>query len=180
MKKITIHFNQSSEAMSLVDRDEAVEVVRILEIVRKSGRRVYVCGNGGSHATASHFVNDLVKQNRIKAECVGSDISTVYAYGNDEGWQNMFSGAISGKLEAGDCVVGFSCSGNSENVIKALELAQQFGAFTVGFTGLSKSSKMALMGLNALVYVPVPDIRVQEDLHLMLCHSIVRALQDEE
>jgi D-sedoheptulose 7-phosphate isomerase len=179
-RKINIHFNQASEGMTLVDRDEVVDVVKVLDMVRKNGKRVYVCGNGGSHDTASHFVNDLVKQCRVKAYCVAGDTSTVLAYGNDEGWENMFSAALRGKFDTGDCVVGISCSGDSLNVLNALLLAQQFGGFTVGLTGLSKSSKMALMGLTAMVYVPVPDIRVQEDLHLMICHSVIRQMQDDD
>lgn len=178
--KIKIHFNQASEGMTLVDQGEVLEAVRVLELVRKNGGRVYVCGNGGSHDTAAHFVNDLVKQCRVKAHCIAGDTSTVLAYGNDEGWENMFAAAIGAKFELRDCVFGISCSGNSMNVVNALALAQKFGGVTAGLTGLSKSSKMALMGLNALVYVPVPDIRVQEDLHLMICHAMIRTMQDDD
>lgn len=177
MKNIKIHINELSEAVTLLDRQSIMELVRVLEMVRSQGKRVYVCGNGGSHTTAAHFTNDLVKICRIKAECIGNDASTVFAYGNDEGWGNMFSGAISGKVEGGDCVFGISCSGNSENVVKALELAQAQGAFVVGLTGMSSSSKMSKLGLDGLVYVRASDIRVQEDVHLMVCHAIVREIQ---
>lgn len=180
MKRFDIHFNQVSEAMSLVDETEVRRVIDILEMVRNQHRRVYVMGNGGSHATASHFVNDLNKMCRVRAYTVGSDVPTVYAYGNDNGWGNMFSDAIAGQIEQGDCAVGFSCSGNSDNVVRALETARNRGAWAVGITGLSKSSEMAKMALDAVVYVPVPDIRVQEDLHLMICHAIVREMQNDD
>lgn len=179
MSKLNIHFNQASEAVTLVDRDSILPIVDILSLVRKNGGHVWICGNGGSHSTASHFANDLIKQNRIKAVCLGDETSTMLAYGNDNGWENMFADAINARFEDGDCVFGISCSGNSENVIKALGVAENRG-WAVGLTGLSSGSKMAKMGLDGLVFVPVPDIRVQEDIHLLICHAIVRALQDAE
>lgn len=180
MKRIRKHFSEVDEALSLIDTTEIENVVRVLRIVKQAGKRVYVFGNGGSHATATHFVNDLVKQNRIKAHCVGSEAPTVFAYGNDNGWENMFRDPLVGKLETGDCLFGISCSGNSENVVRALELAVVSNGFAVGLTGASEHSAMAKLGMDAIVYVPVEDIRVQEDAHLIICHSIVRALQEAE
>lgn len=178
MNKINIHFNQVSEGLTLINREQIAKVIEVLRMVKKRGNQVFVCGNGGSHATATHFVNDLVKMCRMKASSVGSEVPTMLAYGNDEGWDNMFSEPIRAKFEDGDCVFGISCSGNSENVIKALGIGQKYGGFAVGLTGLSKKNKMEEMALDGLVYVPVPDIRPQEDLHMVICHAIVRALQD--
>jgi D-sedoheptulose 7-phosphate isomerase len=177
--KTRIHFNQVSEGMSLVDFEQIKIVIQVLSAVRQQGKRVYVCGNGGSHATASHFVNDLIKQNHMKAQCIGNEVPTMLAFGNDDGWEYMYSNAIEKQFEEGDCVFGISCGGNSENVTNAMKMARIKKGFAVGLTGISNRSVIATMDVDGLVFVPVPDIRVQEDIHMMVCHAIVRTLQDE-
>jgi D-sedoheptulose 7-phosphate isomerase len=176
-KMLGKHLSEVSEAMTLLVDDEVGRVVDILEIVKKAKGTVYVCGNGGSHATAGHFVNDLVKQLRMKAVCLGDMSSAVYAYGNDNGWDNMFSDLLDGMVTNKDCVIGISCSGNSENVVRALDVGARKGALTVCLTGPVSTSRVHSVGLDAAVHVYANDIRVQEDLHLMVCHAIVRMAQ---
>jgi len=181
MKKIGIHFKQVEEGMTLMDEGEIEKVVDFLRTVRALGGVVYVFGNGGSHSTAGHFANDLAKMCRIKAICVGEMQASMLAYGNDTGWENMFYGPLSGMVGEKDGLFGISCSGNSENVVRALKAGmEEFGVVCAGLTGMSETSAMSTMGLDALVHARVPDIRVQEDLHLMVCHAIVRAVQEDE
>ena len=173
------HLAQVSEGMTLLDMEEIEKVVMSLGIIRKGGGTVYVCGNGGSHTTASHFANDLMKMVRIKAVCLGDMSATVFAYGNDDGWVDMFKKPLEDMLKPGDAVVGISCSGKSVNIISALGFAVSEGAIAIGLTGISNDSEINRMDLTALVHMlGVPDIRVQEDLHLMVCHAIVRTLQE--
>lgn len=180
MSQIGKHISEVSEAMILLDMDEIQMAAMALSVVKKNMGRVFVFGNGGSHATAGHFANDLLKMCRVQAFCIGDMQSTMLAYGNDEGWQNMYLSPLREIMKAGDGVVGISCSGNSENVVNALSFAADEGVLTVGLTGLSDTSEINELALNALVHVRANDIRVQEDLHLMVCHAIVRVLQGVE
>lgn len=179
MSVIGKHFAEVSEGMSLVDMDDIYRVVTVLQVVKRTGGRVWLCGNGGSHSTAGHFANDLLKMAHISAVCLGDMSASMLAYGNDNGWENMFVDPLEKMCKQGDGVVGISCSGNSENVLRAMKWAQDNGILTVGLTGLSSASKMDELRPDALVHVPVPDIRVQEDVHLMICHAVVRKLQSE-
>lgn len=181
MDKIGIHFRQVEEGLTMMDEGEIEKMVDMLKAVRAVGGTVYVCGNGGSHSTAGHFANDLLKMCRIRAVCVGDMGASMMAYGNDEGWENMFAGPLEKMVKAQDCVVGISCSGNSKNVVNALTLAkEQWGLLGGGLTGISNSSEINEIGLDALVHARVPDIRVQEDLHLIVCHAVVRSIQEAE
>lgn len=173
------HFSEVSEVMTLYDNEEIQQAINALQIVKKARGTIYLFGNGGSHATASHFANDLVKMARIRAVCVGDMATAMLAYGNDNGWERMFSDPLGQMLKPGDGVIGISCGGESENVLRALELAVRKNALAIGLTGNSLQSRINGLGLNALVHANYPDIRVQEDFHLMVCHAIVRTLQGQ-
>ena len=173
------HLSEVSEAMTLLDQEAVERAVHILQIVKRSGGRVWLFGNGGSHSTAGHLANDLLKMAHISAVCLGDMSASLLAYGNDNGWANMYVDPLKELSKQGDAVVGISCSGNSENVIQAMKWAQDNGLLTIGLTGLSDASLMNTLGPDAIVHVRVSDIRVQEDVHLMVCHAIVRALQED-
>lgn len=174
------HLSQVSEAMTLLDMEEVGKAVQVLRIVKRTGGRVWLFGNGGSHSTAGHFANDLVKMAHLPAVCLGDMNSMTFAYGNDNGWGRMFVDPLAKMCREGDGVVGISCSGNSENVLEAMKWAQDNGILTVGLTGLGNGSLMNTLGPDAIVHVRSDDIRVQEDVHLMVCHAIVRELQAGE
>lgn len=180
MKTIRHHISDVSEAMTLLDLDEIKQVVNIIRVIKQGGGTMYLFGNGGSHATASHFANDLMKMARVKAVCVGDMSAALLAYGNDEGWENMFVGPLSKMLAPNDGVLGISCGGSSRNVIQGLIWAVAHGNLAVGLTGLGDLTEINQIGLEALVHVRSADIRAQEDVHLMICHAVVRSLQEEE
>lgn len=180
MTQIRKHLSEVSEAMTLLNKEEIDQMVMVLEVIKRNGGTVYLFGNGGSHATASHMANDLVKMAKVKAMCVGDMSSSVFAYGNDNGWRNMFSDLLRGLVHPKDGLIGISCSGMSENVLEALAYGAGEGILTIGMTGPSLSSGINNVGLNALVHVMAEDIRVQEDLHLMVAHAVVRQLQQGE
>lgn len=180
MDKIRIHFSQVDEAMTLMDLDEIEKAVDGIKLVRSVDGTIYLFGNGGSHATASHFSNDLNKMCRVKAVCIGDMVPTVTAYGNDDGWGNMFANHLRKVLKTDDGVIGFSCSGFSENVINALSAAKSRGILTIGFTGLGNTTEINKIGVDCLVHARTPEIRVQEDMHMIICHAISKALQERE
>jgi len=164
--------------MTLLDKGEVEQMIACLRVIRKNGGTVYLFGNGGSHATASHFANDLIKMCRTRAVCIGDMASAMLAYGNDNGWLFMFSHPLQKMLRKGDGVIGISCSGDSENVLNALDSAVGNSFISIGLTGNSELSRINKLDLHALVHARYPDIRVQEDLHMMVCHAVARSLQE--
>lgn len=176
------HLSDVNEGMSLIDQDEVVKLVELLKVVRNKQGTVYLFGNGGSHATAGHFANDLMKICRIKAVCVGDMASSMMAYGNDTGWENMFFGPLSEMVKWNDALIGISCGGNSANVIRALWGGiNAWNVLAGALTGISDDNQISKMGLDAVVHTHgVTDIRVQEDLHMMICHAVIRMLQEAQ
>lgn len=181
MNAIQQHLSSVTKAIEYLNQSAVEKFVQVLKIVRLNQGTVYLFGNGGSHSTASHFANDLMKIGKVKAVCVGNMESAVFAYGNDQGWESMYSAPLEKLLGINDGVVGISCSGESANVLNALRLAISKGNLAMGLTGDSRVSSInRIRRMNALVHVPAGDIRVQEDVHLMICHAIVRSMQEKE
>jgi D-sedoheptulose 7-phosphate isomerase len=179
MESISQHLSQVKEGIDLLSVSEIEKVVAVLELVRKWGGTVYLFGNGGSAALASHCTNDLIKMTRVRAVCLSDCFPVVSAYGNDEGWENMYVKQLEVVFDQGkDCAFGISCSGNSENVVRALRWAGERDGLVVGLTG-NRDGRIHEV-VNRLVHAPVPDIRVQEDLHAIVCHALVRAMVENE
>lgn len=142
----------------------------------KKGKRIFLMGNGGSAATSSHFARDLrigtacPDKPRLQAISITDNTPMVTAIANDTDYSNIFREQLIGQLKKGDVVIAISASGNSPNVIKAVEYARSEGAVTIGLTGFSggKLSKLAdkSITLSSRDYGPV------EDIHLCLAHMI--------
>lgn len=178
MNTIVKHLSQVEEGMTLLNQDEVLQMVRAIRLVKNQAGTLYLFGNGGSHATASHFANDLNKIVSVRAVCVGDMTPVITAYGNDNGWENMYASHLAAVCKGKDGLVGISCSGNSANVIRGLEVGKAM--FAIGMTGMSNDSAINHLELDALVHARVPDIRVQEDLHMIVCHAVVRCLQEDD
>lgn len=180
-RTVNKHLAQVGEGMTLLDEDEIQAAIGIVGLVKRYTGTLYVFGNGGSHSTVSHFAQDLMKQTHTKAICLGDAVPVVSAYGNDDGHENMYIKPLGTLLHPNDAVLGISCGGSSENVVRALAYAcKREDVMTIGMTGLGNETPINKIGLDALIHARVPDIRVQEDLHSIVCHAIVRALQEEQ
>jgi D-sedoheptulose 7-phosphate isomerase len=168
--------------LDLVPNSRIEEFIEILKEARLNDRQVFVMGNGGSAATATHFVGDLGKNTRAKGlphfRVFGlvDNITSVTAYANDEGYENVFSHQIDGLIRENDVVVGISCSGNSMNVLNAIALANAQGAMTIGLTGFDGGRLAAMVDLN--IHVPSSRIEQVEDIHMMIEHVVVSALKE--
>jgi D-glycero-alpha-D-manno-heptose-7-phosphate kinase len=158
------------------------EVVALLHAARLNNRQVFICGNGGSASTASHFVCDLAKNIRmeglpaVRALGLTDNMAMFSAFANDEGYASVFSEPLANFVAEGDVVIGISTSGNSENVIRAINLARQRGATAIGFTGFDGGELARCVDID--VHVPSTIIEQVEDIHLMLEHMIVVALRE--
>lgn len=160
--------------IDLVSRAELQNFLGLLLEAVEMGRNVFVMGNGGSAATASHMTVDFnkglsyQKAKRFRFHCLSDNLPTLTAYANDVGYEEVFVEQLRNFLEPGDLVIGISGSGNSRNVLKAIEYANEVGAVTLGLTGYDGGAlkRIARHG----VHVPVADMQVAEDLHMMLDH----------
>ena len=158
------------------------QVIFILHEARLKKQHIFIMGNGGSASTASHFACDLGKGARKKGlpdfrvTCLADNMAIVSAYANDEGYEHIFSQQLSSLLQPEDIVIGISTSGNSPNVINAINLAAKVGARTIGFTGANGGELARLVDVNT--YVPCDNTAQIEDVHLMLEHLISNSLRE--
>lgn len=184
MKLIEKYLEDVKITIDQIPVERINEVIGILQNARVNHKQVFIMGNGGSASTASHFVCDLAKNTRktgwpgFRAIGLTDNMAIFSAYGNDEGYENVFAQQLNNLLQPGDVVIAISGSGNSPNVIKAVEMANSRGAITVGFTGLTGGKLKATA--QYVIYVPNYKIDQVEDIHLMLEHVICRALMEIE
>jgi D-sedoheptulose 7-phosphate isomerase len=157
--------------------------IGILNDARYRGAQIFIMGNGGSASTATHFVCDLLKNTRVegipsfKVTGLADNLAVVSALANDEGYENIFSQQLSVLLQPQDVVIGISTSGNSPNVLQAVETANRLGAFTIAFTGYEGGQLGEISDLN--VCFPSNCIERIEDAHLIFEHIICKVLREQ-
>jgi len=164
--------------------DEAVlaRIYTILSDAYREDRQVFLMGNGGSAALASHFAVDMGKgtthegRPRFRVFSLVDNTPVMTAYANDFSYADVFSEQILSLVQPGDVVFAISGSGNSPNVLKGLAAAKERGATTVVFTGF-EGGKAAPMA-DVAVVVPSDDMQHIEDCHLMLMHLYMQALRE--
>ncbi|HSV74706.1 MAG TPA: SIS domain-containing protein [Chthonomonadales bacterium] len=168
----------------LGELDEAAidRLVDLLAGAWRSGRQVLLMGNGGSSATASHIVNDLQKciqletGRPLRAMCLSDNTPIVLAWANDAGYEQIYARQVECWASAGDVVIGISGSGNSPNVIQAMEAANALGAHTYGLSGCGGGG-LACAAKDGLV-APSNNMQHIEDLHLVVLHAVFATLRD--
>jgi D-sedoheptulose 7-phosphate isomerase len=176
------YFSELEQMVRSISRPDLEHVLSLLESVYRSGHRIFIIGNGGSAATASHFALDLAKNTimpgapRLKAISLTDHVPLITAWSNDTAYEHIFAEQLANMIESGDMVIGISASGNSPNVINALLLARQYRAFTVGLLG-ARGGKMKEM-VDAYVLAPGQNIEQEEDAHMILAHVITRHMRE--
>src|SRR5215471_12408816 len=145
-------------------------------------RTMFVFGNGGSAATASHVMCDLNKgtigsheARRLRVISLTDNVPSLTAWANDAGYEHVFSEQLKNFMQAGDIVFAISGSGNSPNILEALKTARELGAVTVGMAGNRGGKMKALCDICAVV--PSDNVQVVEDLHHAIAHSILTAVR---
>ncbi len=161
--------------------DQAIEWFRQ---VRAEGRGIYVAGNGGSAATASHFVCDMLKGAshgrpvRFRIQALHDSLPTLTAYSNDVHYADAIVEQLKNFAQPGDLYMAISASGNSPNVVRAMEYANATGCRTLALTGRDGGRLGAAAALN--INVPEPHMGRIEDGHHIICHMICYAFMDTE
>jgi D-sedoheptulose 7-phosphate isomerase len=180
MELIDTYLTDLEHVIHALSRGDVEAVVAALLDNWRARRQVFVLGNGGSAATASHMVNDLNKftivegKHRFRVMGLTDNVPWLTAVGNDLSYVDIFVEQLRNWLQPGDTVIGISASGNSPNVIKAVEYAKANGARTVGFCGQPGGKLAQLADLK--VVIPSGLIGQQEDGHMILDHVISLAL----
>ena len=156
--------------------------VKQLHKARLKRNQVFVLGNGGSAATASHMACDLGKNThapnypRMRVHALTDSMSFVTAYGNDCGYASVFAEQLAAYVEPGDVIVAISASGNSANVLNAIKVAHHHSAYTIGWSGYD-GGKLASM-VDLPLVVPCHNIEQIEDFHMILAHMVTMGLRN--
>ena len=180
---ISQYIDLETNVLKKLDIEKINTLMNELESARRRGATIYIMGNGGSAATASHFVNDFNKglseyvEQPFRFVCLNDNTATVMAIANDIGYDEVFAFQLRGKVTKDDLVIGISGSGNSANVLKAIELAKSVGATTAGLTGFDGGAlaKEVDISLNA----PVMSMQVTEDIHMIFDHLMMAVFYKE-
>jgi D-sedoheptulose 7-phosphate isomerase len=158
------------------------QVIDMLEEARERGRSVFLFGNGGSAATASHFASDLAKgaicsgKPRLRAFALTDHVPLLSAWANDSAYEHIFAEQLENFIEAGDIAIGISGSGNSANVLNGVKAAKAKGATTIGFISFDGGRLKELVDIP--VVVPIHNMEQAEDMHLLLGHVITTCLRE--
>lgn len=171
-----------------LDRKEINQFINLMMQARDEEKNIFIMGNGGSASTASHFCCDFNKgasyqmpTKRFKFICLNDNVPTMMAYSNDVSYDDIFVEQLKNFFKPKDYVIGISGSGNSKNVIKAIEYANENKGITIGITGYNggKLKQIAKYSVN----MNIDNMQISEDLHMMLDHlttTVIKQIADKQ
>src|SRR5436309_12580702 len=171
-------------AIQEIDLEKVGQAIDVLIRARDEGRRIFVFGNGGSASTASHFVCDMVKgasfnrSMRFRIMALTDSLPTITAYSNDVGYECVFVEQLKNFAEPGDVVIAISGSGNSPNVLHAIEYGNSIGCRTIAFSGRNGGKLGPLAELN--IQASHPHMGRIEDVHMIVMHMMCYYFMDAE
>jgi D-sedoheptulose 7-phosphate isomerase len=171
---------EAAEALGRIPAQPINEAIDVLLQARSEGQRVFVIGNGGSAAAASHFVCDLVKSAEVswfeplRAFSLGDNVPLLTAWGNDAAYARIFSEQVRALADAGDVLIAITASGNSPNVVAGLTAAATKGVRTIGLLGFDGGAALDLVDIA--IHVPSHDYGVVEAAHGAVAHAITFAM----
>ena len=163
-----------------LDRSELQNALSMVEMAFNKGQKIFTLGNGGSASTASHYITDwnkminLATKKKFRGICLCDNIGLITAYANDISYDHVFAGQLEAMADDGDLVIAVSGSGNSPNVLKALETAKKMGCVSLGVLGYDGGKAKSLCDHS--VVVPSFDMQLCEDVHLQFGHLVMKHL----
>ena len=172
------YYERERQVIESLNYDEINESMNAIYDTYQKGGNIYICGNGGSASTASHFQNDFNKgiseyvENKFRFICLNDNIATLMAIANDIGYEEVFRFQLRNKMTKDDLFIGISGSGNSQNVLNAATYAKEQGAKVIGITGYTggKLKEMADYKMHAAI----TDMQITEDLHMTFDHMMMK------
>lgn len=176
-KAIREYIDLEKEVISKLDVAAINDAMNLIMKAYEANKKIYIFGNGGSSATASHYQNDFNKgiseyvEKKFNFTCLNDNMATIMAIANDIGFEEVFRFQLRNKLEEGDIVIAISGSGNSKNVINAVEYAKEQGNQIIGLTGYTGGKLKELSDIS--LHADVMSMQVTEDVHMMFDHLIM-------
>lgn len=181
-KEITAYLEDERRVLQSLDVDAISEMMNLFLQVREAGGTIYTLGNGGSSATASHFVCDYAKGateqlggKPFHVSCLSDNTPVLTAIANDICYEDVFVFQLRGRLRREDALLAISGSGNSENVLRAVDYAREMGVPVIGMTGYDGGRLREKADVR--IHVPVCDMQLTEDVHMMLDHLMLRVFR---
>lgn len=163
-----------------LDADAFQKGIDMVRAAFEGGKKILTCGNGGSASTASHYITDwnkmvnLATGKKFRGVCLCDNMGLITAYGNDLSYADVFAGQVDALMDEGDLLIAVSGSGNSPNVLKAIDAARRAGGKVLGVVGYD-GGKMKPM-CDHSVWVNSFDMQMCEDVHLMFGHMVMKTL----
>lgn len=171
------YFKIEIDVLNKMDPTLISQMMSILFSTWDNEGTIYIFGNGGSAATASHFQNDFNKglsehlDKKFHFHCLNDNIATIMAIANDIGYDEIFRFQLKNVLKPNDLIIAISGSGNSANVINAVEYAKEKGITTIGLVGYNGGKLKEMVDLA--VHVPINSMQITEDIHMIFDHLIM-------
>jgi len=182
MREIKEYLKTVNSVLDTVPVEKIYKIINIFIDAYNNRKQIFLFGNGGSAATSSHFACDLGKgvetpdSKRFKVYSLADCVPLMTAWANDTNYEFIFSRQMENFIEKGDIAFALSGSGNSKNVLNALELAREKGALTIGLTGFSGGKMKDLCDI--CIIVENNNMQQIEDVHMILCHVIFSRIRD--
>lgn len=176
-KEINTYLKYEIETLQSLDIEAINDALNLLLETFENDHTVYIFGNGGSSATASHYQNDFNKgiseytEKKFNFLCLNDNIATVMAVANDIGFEEVFRFQLQGHIKPGDIVMAISGSGNSQNVLNAVEYAKKQGNKVIGMTGFQGGKLKNLSDIS--LHVPINSMQITEDIHMIFDHLMM-------
>ena len=170
------YLDQVKGTLDKLDRQDLEKFADALMKAYLEGKQIFVFGNGGSGSTASHFCGDFLKgvsyglERRFRFLCLNDNIPALLAIANDISYEDVFMEQLKNHMNKDDLVIGISGSGNSMNVVKALQYAKDNGATTVAMCGYDGGKIIGIADVH--VHAPIANMEVTEDVHLVAIHCL--------
>lgn len=176
------YLDREIEVIKALDLESINTMMNILEEAKLQHKTTYICGNGGSAATASHFVCDFNKglndeASQFKFQCLSDNTPIMMVISNDIGYDEVFRYQIKGRIVEGDILFGISASGNSINVINAMKHAQSVGAKTIALVGYDGGEMKQVA--DYCIHVNINNMQIAEDVHMIMDHLMMHVLSHE-
>lgn len=176
-KEIKEYIAQEIRVLESLDVEAINDALNLLQSTFENGNTVFTFGNGGSSATASHFQNDFNKgvsehtEKKFNLLCLNDNVSTMMAIANDIGFEEIFRFQLQGHIKPGDVVLAISGSGNSKNIINAVEYAKEQGCKVIGLTGFGGGKLKELSDVS--LHAPINSMQITEDIHMIFDHLMM-------
>jgi D-sedoheptulose 7-phosphate isomerase len=174
------YLSRLARVLESLDRSQIDNAIQLIADTWQAGKQIITLGNGGSSLTALHFINDwnksifMASRKPFRGRSLVDNIGVVMAYGNDTSFEEIFIEQLKNVMQEGDLVLAISGSGNSENVIRAVDYANDNGAVTLGLCGY-RGGKLKERAQH-IVWADVDDMQLSEDVHFFFGHIVMQRL----